>query len=96
MGRANGVTRDEIVEIVIQPAFYTGWPRARAVFAQVGEVWPGRPRGGRDDIGARRRAGVSPSGTGPTHATKPVQLAQWNRSNLRNEVDFSPNSSVLR
>ena len=51
MGRANGVTRDEIVEIVIQPAFYTGWPRARAVFAQVGEVWPGRPRGGRDDIG---------------------------------------------
>jgi len=50
MGRANGVTRDEIVEIVIQPAFYTGWPRAKAVFAQVGEVWPGRPRGGRDDI----------------------------------------------
>jgi len=47
MGRANGVTRDEIVEIVIQLAFYTGWPRARAVFAQVGEVWPGRPRGGR-------------------------------------------------
>ena len=82
MGRANGVTRDEIVEIVIQLAFYTGWPRARAVFAQVGEVWPG----GRDDIGARRRAGVSPSGTGPTHATKTVQLTQRNRSNSRNKI----------
>lgn len=39
LGRDNGITREEIVEIITHLAFYVGWPKAWAVFAQVGELW---------------------------------------------------------
>lgn len=32
MGKQNGITKDEIVEIVTHLAFYAGWPKAWAVF----------------------------------------------------------------
>lgn len=35
----NGVTKDEMVEVVTQLAFYTGWPKAWSVFAQMMEVY---------------------------------------------------------
>ncbi|MBE8954357.1 MAG: carboxymuconolactone decarboxylase family protein [Quinella sp. 2Q5] len=37
----NGVTKDEMVEIVTQLAFYVGWPKAWAVFPMVKEVYGG-------------------------------------------------------
>ncbi|WP_297646619.1 carboxymuconolactone decarboxylase family protein [uncultured Treponema sp.] len=40
MGKENGITKDEFVEIVTQLAFYTGWPKAWSVFAVGQEVWP--------------------------------------------------------
>ena len=37
--KANGVTRDEMVEIITQLAFYAGWPKAWAVFPMAKEVY---------------------------------------------------------
>lgn len=39
MGRKNGITKDEIVAMVTQLAFYTGWPKGWAVFALVQEIY---------------------------------------------------------
>jgi 4-carboxymuconolactone decarboxylase len=38
-GKENGITKSEIIEIVTQLAFYTGWPKGWAVFAMVSEVY---------------------------------------------------------
>ena len=35
----NGVTRKELVEVITQLAFYTGWPKAWAAFRLAKEVW---------------------------------------------------------
>ena len=37
--KANGVTKDEIVEIITQLGFYAGWPKAWAVFPMAKEVF---------------------------------------------------------
>lgn len=37
--KANGITREEIAEIVTHAAFYAGWPKAWAVFRMAKEVW---------------------------------------------------------
>ena len=37
--KENGVTREEIVEVITQLAFYTGWPKGWAVFALAKEVY---------------------------------------------------------
>ena len=37
--KANGVTRDELSEVVTHAAFYCGWPKAWAVFNLAKEVW---------------------------------------------------------
>lgn len=37
--KANGITKEEIVEIVTHAAFYCGWPKAWAVFRMAKEVW---------------------------------------------------------
>lgn len=39
--KKNGVTRDEMVEIVTQLGFYAGWPKAWAVFPMAKEVYGG-------------------------------------------------------
>lgn len=36
-----GVTRDEVAELVLQLAFYAGWPRAMSALAVLAEVLPG-------------------------------------------------------
>lgn len=33
MAKANGVTKDEMVELITHPAFYAGWPKAWSAFA---------------------------------------------------------------
>lgn len=37
--KANGVTRDELSEVITHAAFYCGWPKAWAVFNLAKEVW---------------------------------------------------------
>ena len=37
--KENGVTKEEIVEVITQLAFYTGWPKGWAEFAMAMEVY---------------------------------------------------------
>ena len=37
--RKNGVTKEEIAEILTHAAFYAGWPKAWAAFRLAKEVW---------------------------------------------------------
>ena len=37
--KKNGITREEIAEIVTHAAFYCGWPRAWAVFRMATGIW---------------------------------------------------------
>ena len=38
-GKANGITKDEIVEIITQMAFYCGWPKAWSAFPIAKEIY---------------------------------------------------------
>jgi len=40
LARQNGVTQDELVEVITQPAFYAGWPSAVTAATIVKEVFP--------------------------------------------------------
>jgi len=42
--KANGVTRQEISEVVTHAAFYCGWPKAWAVFRMAKDVWGDTPQ----------------------------------------------------
>lgn len=37
--KENGVTKDEIAEIITHAAFYAGWPKAWAAFRYAKEIW---------------------------------------------------------
>lgn len=37
--KKNGITQEEIAEIVTHAAFYCGWPKAWAVFRMAKEIW---------------------------------------------------------
>ena len=37
--KKNGITKEEIAEIVTHAAFYCGWPKAWAVFRTAKEIW---------------------------------------------------------
>ncbi len=37
--KSNGITKEEIAEIVTHAAFYCGWPKAWAVFKTAKEIW---------------------------------------------------------
>ena len=37
--KANGVTRQELAEVITHAAFYLGWPKAWAVFSLAKDVW---------------------------------------------------------
>ena len=37
--KANGITKEEIAEIVTHAAFYCGWPKAWAVFKMAKAIW---------------------------------------------------------
>lgn len=39
LGKKHGLTKEEVVEMVTQLAFYTGWPKAWSVFPLVEEVY---------------------------------------------------------
>jgi len=37
--KANGITREEIAEVLTHLAFYTGWPKAWAAFRMAKDIW---------------------------------------------------------
>lgn len=37
--KKNGITKEEITEILTHNAFYAGWPKAWAAFRMAKEVW---------------------------------------------------------
>ena len=37
--KENGITKEEISEIIIQLAFYVGWPKAWSAFGIAKEIW---------------------------------------------------------
>ena len=37
--KENGITREEIAEVLTQLAFYSGWPKAWAAFRMAKEIW---------------------------------------------------------
>ncbi len=39
LGKAHGITKQEVVEVVTQLAFYCGWPKAWSTFPLIEEVW---------------------------------------------------------
>ena len=39
LGKENGITKEEAVEIVTQLAFYCGWPKAWSTFELIREVY---------------------------------------------------------
>ena len=51
--KKNGVTRDEMVEIVTQLGFYAGWPKAWAVFPMAKEVYGDDAAGTFDNLGKK-------------------------------------------
>ena len=58
--KANGITGEEIAEILTHAAFYAGWPKAWAAFRMAKEVWkdeaPGTGRGGLFGLGGKNDA----------------------------------------
>ena len=59
--RKNGITRQEIAEILTHAAFYAGWPKAWAAFRMAKEVWAGET-GGDDGKGQHQKEMVFPIG----------------------------------
>jgi alkylhydroperoxidase/carboxymuconolactone decarboxylase family protein YurZ/quercetin dioxygenase-like cupin family protein len=39
LGKEHGITKEEMVEIVTQLAFYTGWPKAWSTFPMINEIY---------------------------------------------------------
>ncbi|KRN28851.1 carboxymuconolactone decarboxylase family protein [Lactobacillus selangorensis] len=39
LGKKNGITKDEIVEVITHLAFYVGWPKAWSAFGIAKEVY---------------------------------------------------------
>lgn len=39
LGKEHGITKEEMVEIVTQLAFYTGWPKAWSTFPIIEEIY---------------------------------------------------------
>ncbi len=37
--KANGITKEEIAEMLTHAAFYAGWPKAWAAFRMAKEIW---------------------------------------------------------
>ena len=58
--KQNGITREEIAEILTHAAFYVGWPKAWAAFHMAKEVWPAEA--GEDARSAHAAAMVFPIG----------------------------------
>ena len=48
--KANGITKDEITEVITHAAFYAGWPKAWAAFNMAKEIWGASPIQSREEF----------------------------------------------
>lgn len=39
MGKENGISKEELVEVITQLAFYCGWPKAWSTFPMIQEIY---------------------------------------------------------
>lgn len=39
LGKEHGITKEEIVEVITQLAFYCGWPKAWSTFPMIDEIY---------------------------------------------------------
>ena len=82
--KKNGVTRDEMAEILTHLAFYAGWPNAWAAFRAAVEVYQGDSGGdgglspieGRGCVENRPHCGGRPQRIPQSRAHAPVRMAQ--------------------
>ena len=68
--KANGITRQEIAEVLTHIAFYAGWPKAWAAFRQAKEVWADKADSQADAKAQFQREMVFPIGE-PKSTTSP-------------------------
>ena len=61
MAKANGITRNEIAEIITHIAFYAGWPKAWAAFRMAKDIWADRLADG-DERTAHENSMIFPIG----------------------------------
>lgn len=52
LGKEHGITKEEVIEIVTQLAFYSGWPKAWSTFPLIEEVY------GKDEITGSEHGGI--------------------------------------
>lgn len=59
--KKNGVTKEEMAEILTHAAFYAGWPKAWAAFRMAAKVWSG-DEGAQDEMARHERNMLFPIG----------------------------------
>ncbi len=72
--KTNGITKEEIAEIITHAAFYCGWPKAWAVFHLAKEVWKDEV-----DLELKAGAGIADAGSdedGEATARKDAAMAK--------------------
>ena len=69
--RQNGITKEEIAEILTHAAFYAGWPKAWAAFNMAKEVWAEDAAPVQNAMEAHAASMVFPSAR-PTTATRSI------------------------
>lgn len=93
--RKNGITRDEIAEVLTHLGFYAGWPKAWAAFRLAKEVWADEAAEGETERAAFQREMIFPIGA-PNTAYAQYFVGQSYLAPLSNEqvsianVTFEP------
>lgn len=85
-GKKNGITKAEIVEMITQLAFYTGWPKGWAVLSKVMEVY-------KDEEVAQPMFGLGELIDDPDHFTGRVyekEIFGFDKPMLLSNVTFAP------
>ena len=86
--KANGVTKAEMVEIITQLAFYTGWPKAWEAFAQAMEVYKEQ-----EEVAPEALFGLGEAVQDEVHFTGRVwvkEIAGFEKPTLADSVTFAP------
>ena len=71
--KKNGITKEEIAEILTHAAFYAGWPKAWAAFRMAKEIW--KEEGGDDAKSRHQKSMIFPIGQ-PNDAYKQFFVGQ--------------------
>lgn len=85
-GKENGISQQELVELVTQLAFYTGWPKAWAVFAKIPAIY-------QEDSQPEVPFGLGQALDDPEHFTGKVYVEEifgFDKPMLVDNVTFEP------